>query len=446
MFKIIKNLKFLLYTLSFILFIFLPLNAVLSSEDTYPAEAPIVCVGEVIKTVCASGCDYTTIQEAVDASQPGWTIQVKNGIYTSGGQDTSVVNIIGKSGTKSKPICLQNFPGHNPIIDPTGDVVTQSPYQKGINIFNSKWWIIEGFEIRHGWEGIKIQPQSSGSSSNITIRNNYIHDNNFAGIAPHNATDIYIAHNEISSNGDDTNECLEYNPNKKNCHNIYIKYNPKVGTTIPERITIRGNFLYKGSGGAIHVYERGTNILIENNLIIVDGVWGIVSSIENSTIRNNTILIIDPLPIETGLTYYVLIDFRFGTSTRSNNKIVNNIFYTTTTSFNNKTVYMIGTPDKPEIDTWTVDYNLWYTPPNTKWIWKDKSKTDFNSEYKSTTGWDKNGPPIPSDPQFLDLSQHNYSIRSSSPAIDNGDPMSASKLDFTRKPRDSKPDIGAYEY
>jgi PKD repeat protein len=420
-------------------------NPSFSEPDSGVSDAPIVCVGEVIKTVCASGCDYTTIQAAVNAAQPGWTIQVKNGIYTSGGQDTSVVNIIGKSGTSSNPICLQNYPGHTPIIDPTGSVVTQSLNQKGINIYNSRWWIIEGFEIRHGWEGIKIQPPStdlSQVSSNITIRNNYVHDNNNVGINPHNATDIYIAYNEITSNGDDTDECTAGNQ----CHNLYIKTNPKY-PGIAQKTTIRGNFIQLSSGGAIHIYDRATDVLIENNLLIVDGKWGIVASMDNSIVRNNTIVLSNPpFPLVSNNEIdYVLIDFRYGASTRSNNKFFNNIIYTNGSNFNGKPVYMIATPDKPEIDTWTVDNNLWYAPENTRWIWKGTVKTDFNSQYKQTTGWDKNGPPIPSDPMFVDFGYH---IGTNSPARNEGDnsECALTDIDGDTRPQEYTCDIGADEF
>lgn len=400
-------------------------------------------MSEVIKTVCASGCDYTTIQEAVNASQPGWTIQVKNGIYTSGGKDISVVNISGKSGTSSKPICLQNFPGHNPIIDPTGNVVTQSPNQKGINIFNSKWWIIEGFEIRHGWEGIKIHPPTndlSQVSSNITIRNNYIHDNNDSGITPHNASDVYIANNAIVSNGEDIDECTFGHQ----CHNVYIKTNPSY-PGVAQNITISGNFIQLSRSGAIHVYDRATNVLIENNLIIVDGVWGIVASMDNSMVRNNTIVLSNPPLVSNNQNYYALMDFRWGVSSRNNNKIFNNIFYVNGSSFNSKPVYMIATPDLSAINTWIVDNNLWYAPSGTKWIWGDIVKTDFNSEYKPTTGWDKNGPPIPSDPLFVDFGYH---IGANSPARNTGDnsECALTDIDGDTRPLEYTCDIGADEF
>jgi hypothetical protein len=411
-------------------------------------SVPTVCSSTTIKTVCASGCDYTTIQAAVNAAQPGWTIQVKNGIYTSGGQDTSVVNIISKSGTSSNPICLQNYPGHNPVIDPTGGTVTQSANQKGINIYNSRWWIIEGFEIRHGWEGIKIQPPStdlSQVSSNITIRNNYIHDNNFAGITPHNATDIYIAYNKITSNGDDTNECTGAGGSQ--CHNLYIKTNPNY-PGIAQKTTIRGNFIQLSSGGAIHIYDRATDILIENNLIIVDGKWGIIAPMDNSVVRNNTIVLSNPPLINNGQNDYVLIDFRYGASTLSNNKIFNNIFYTNGSSFNSKTVFMIATPDNPNLSTWTVNYNLWYAPPNTRWIWKGTVRTDFNSQYKATTGWDANGPSIPTDPLFVNLSLGDFHIQSTSPARNAGTNLECPITDYDgqSRPQESICDIGMDEF
>ena len=90
--------------------------------------------------------DYTTIQAAMDNSEPGDTIQVKDGVYKEGVSIT-------KSGTSSQPITLMNYPGHSPVIDPGGgsypnECCPSSGFPPRVE-FRAEWVILEGFEIRY---------------------------------------------------------------------------------------------------------------------------------------------------------------------------------------------------------------------------------------------------------------------------------------------------------
>jgi hypothetical protein len=75
------------------------------------SDAPLKPANKRVIVVAKSGGNYTSIQAALNASQPGDTIQVKNGTYVEGVRFT-------RSGTELKPIALVNFPGHSPIINP----------------------------------------------------------------------------------------------------------------------------------------------------------------------------------------------------------------------------------------------------------------------------------------------------------------------------------------
>lgn len=54
--------------------------------------------------------------------------------------------------------------------------------------------------------------------------------------------------------------------------------------------------------------------------------------------------------------------------------------------------------------------------------------------------------PVYSDPLFLDATNDNYRLTSTSPAIDAGTPITGFALDHLLRPRLGTPDIGAYEY
>ena len=427
----------MIYISAFFLFLF-PLF-VLFPQATEKTKAPLNPANLRVIVVCPTNCDYSSIQSAVDLAEPGDTIQVRTGVYKESIWIT-------KSGTPDKPITLMAYPGDVPTIDPTGTGHggNASPDQKGINISNgAKWWIIDGFEIRGGFEGIKIQP---GGSSNITIRNNYIHDNSYDGIFVGNANDIYIANNEIHSIGIDPDECIVDGVHQPTyCHGIYIKDYDSTGIS---KITIRSNYIHTGAGTGIAIYPNGTDILVENNLVINYGRVLLLAGTSSSIVRNNTFVLANPPPLDpTRPQYRVLILGKYGNQPAVNNIIVNNIIHIEANSFHNYPVWVMQTPNDSAIDTWIVNNNLWYAPANTQWIWKDSLKTDFNSQYKSITGWDKNGPPIPSDPMFVDPKKGNYKLGSlSSPAVNNGSVSNYSEIDFDGKLRDEHPDIGAYEY
>ena len=112
-------------------------------------------------------CDYTTIRAAVDNSKPGDTIQVKDGVYNEGVSFRT-------SGTSTRPITLMNYPGHSPVIDPGGGAYPPD-YSHRVELW-AEWIIIEGFEIRYDWDGVKVfMPHN-------TIRGNWIHHNKYNGI------------------------------------------------------------------------------------------------------------------------------------------------------------------------------------------------------------------------------------------------------------------------
>src|SRR4051794_1655212 len=136
------------------------------------------------RTVCASGCDFTTIQAAVDAANPGDTVSVQPGTYV---EDV----LIGKS------LTLQGASSANTIISGAkgGDTATVRVSTTGV--------VVDGFGItREGnnmtdWNdptlnsvGLAVQGQTAavearnsrffGNRSGVDINNsngNSVHNN-----------------------------------------------------------------------------------------------------------------------------------------------------------------------------------------------------------------------------------------------------------------------------
>ena len=372
--------------------------------------------------------NYNSIQNAVNNAKPGDTIQVKNGVYVER------VNFT-KSGTSTQPIALVNYPGHRPVIDPgNGKYPTECCPASGTPRveFNAEWVILKGFEIRYGWDGVKVYKPHN------TIRDNWIHHNKYQGILIVSTSNVFVEGNTVENNGTDPGTCS--NPDwggvsPKHCHGIYMSDYLCTGMA---DITIRGNVLSNHGGRGIQWNGYGCNsqmknTLVENN-IIENNSWGIVlyHNVVNSTITNNTFVIEKyPATDDTSHTFVSIWE-------STDNVVANNIFYSTRSD-----VSPIQTHDA-NAGRNTVDYNLWKVNSNS-WKWRDGWRNDFNSSnYRSTTGWDTNS--LYTDPGFYSAASGVYHITSKSPARDRGQNSSCSTFDYDKEIRSDKCDIGMDEY
>lgn len=432
------------------------------AEDSGTADAPLNPAEQVVKTVCSRGCDYTTPQDAVDAANPGVTIQLKNGVYQTPAIGQPVIRL-NRSGTQALPNTIENFPGDRPILDCLGEGnaanVPHDAITNGITLMNTaEWWIIEGLEIRGCHYGIRVF-----GADHITIRNNKIHHNGEIGISTAFNHDLYVADNEIYHNG-----TLESDPlagchydKHKYCHGIYLGgKDTNDPDCITRAVTIRRNYIHDHSGYAMHLWSGNSclqiesDILVENNLM-VDNAQGFQFSkgYLGNTMRNNTIVLTNPPPIVESpyKHYYSLLQLGYATQSTPQNKIYNNIFYMDKTSYNAtgtpRPAYPLITRTADDNVANILDHNLWFVPDDSKWIWSNTSQNDFSQNYKSLSGWDKNGLHIATDPGFVDISIRDFRLMSNSPAVGAGDDNNCPPEDLEGKerPQYTHCDIGAYE-
>jgi parallel beta-helix repeat protein len=146
--------------------------------------------------VCASGCSYTTIQDAVNASSNGDTINVEAGTYnlTSRIDVTKAVSIIGDITTPS-----------NVVINAPVAGGTQHG-QNSVFMITSSDVSIQGFKIQGALRtgvaqnaGIYVDDPrlvANPGLSNITISNNELTNNGW-GIFVHNIKNSTISNNKI---------------------------------------------------------------------------------------------------------------------------------------------------------------------------------------------------------------------------------------------------------
>ncbi len=124
-------------------------------------------------TVGSIDCDYTSIQEAIDAAKPGDVIEVQSGTYFEN------LNV-----DKQLTLHGADIGGGIPVVDGRNGKTGIALLSDGINL--------ENFNVINSVTGIKI------SSSNNIVRDNTVHDNT-CGIYIE-SSDNYIANNYVYSN------------------------------------------------------------------------------------------------------------------------------------------------------------------------------------------------------------------------------------------------------
>ncbi|WP_296205332.1 right-handed parallel beta-helix repeat-containing protein [Psychrobacter sp. UBA3962] len=272
-----------------------------------------------------------TLQRAADLATAGTTVHIAAGSYKG-------PVYIKNSGTLAKPIIFQPMQAAKIIITGTPSEADEHLF----HIENQAYVIIRGLEFTNFWtNNEQITPTAiyvTGSSHNLLIENNYIHDlgtrvnndkGNAHGIAIYGTQpikDIQINNNRVENlslgrseavviNGDVTN--FEVNHNQVNNNNNigidiigfegtaktdndYARRGDIIGNTVTHN-SISGNPGYEGedpSAGGIYV-DGGKQVFIQNNTVANNDVGIEVASenfqkltedvwVESNTVTNST--------------------------------------------------------------------------------------------------------------------------------------------------------------
>jgi hypothetical protein len=128
-----------------------------------------------------------SMQKAAEVARAGDTVLVRGGVYRGH-------VFLRFSGEPDKPIVFRNAPGERPVVDGEGN--GRIELQSELGWRNPIGWIVvEGFEVRHGWDGIKFY-----NAHHIVLKGNFIHDNLNQGILG-NGHHVRIEGNVIAHNG-----------------------------------------------------------------------------------------------------------------------------------------------------------------------------------------------------------------------------------------------------
>ncbi|KAF5434952.1 CASH domain-dontaining protein [Candidatus Methanophagaceae archaeon] len=228
-----------------------------------------VCVGcasAATYTVCPSGCNYISIQAAINATDPGETIEVHSGTYYEH------VNV-------NKQLILKGVGtgSGKPVVDSGGNGSAITLSANGITF--------EGFTVTnsgnlYGDVGIKV------TSTNNTITGNTASNNGYS-ICLNDSCNNTITGNNASNNdygiylNDSCNNNISGNTVSNNCYGIYL--NDSCNNN-----TISGNIASNNNGDGIYLSSSSNNTITENNAgNNGDGICISSSSNNNRIIGNN---------------------------------------------------------------------------------------------------------------------------------------------------------------
>lgn len=353
-----------------------------------------------------------------------------------------------------------------------------TPTNQGSGIFifrdvshiNTQCLNIEGFGI-----GVYIN-KADTNTSDITLKNSYIHDNTVMGWL--GGTDnAIIEGNHFHNNG-------YLNANMFN-HNIYV-------SDTSDGMIVKGNKLTQSAvdsngqclGVSLNVHNAITNnILIENNLIeetnASAGCWGLmvdaVGSTEerhtNAVIRGNIVknvgnqaigvsscidcTIENNIIVQTNTPGSIGIASPNRPTSAPDADVTGTIVRNNTVYFGeqgNGVAYYVGEKGTNYIVTNNIAYNanpangdscFSFDLPSSAYDLVSNNLCYGTSFDSGTTGMDTNA--ITQNPLFVNA-PFNLNLQNNSPAIDAGYNTFASTYDINNTQRDLIPDIGAYEY
>ena len=397
---------------------------------------------------------YLTIQKAANLTNPGDTVFIMNGTYSTVISNNYIVNIT-RSGTANNPIVYINYEGHKPLID--------FNTWNGILITNgASYIVVDGITIRgnnrnitlsqalnqpsscanpsgtvspiYNGNGLSVGGKGIGLCHHIVLRNLEIYECGGSGLNAIESDYITIENNKIYNN------CW-YCKYAGSGISVFHSWNSD-NDTVSYKINIRKNILYGNrlfvpwkngavcqgitdGNGIIFDDNRNTQsssslvgtpykgkALIENNLSYKNGGRGIHSYYsDNATIRDNTTF--------QNCMSDEISEGEITVVNGTNASVYNNIMYARTGK---------------KVNTASNVTNF---------------KEDFNIIYNSS-GFDYlNTNDIMANPLFVDTANADFRLLPNSPAINAGGNASLSNTtDFlgVNRPQGYNFDIGAYEF
>lgn len=281
---------------------------------------PVIAQAAII-TVGPDGCNYTSIQAAINAASPGDTIEVQNSTYYENVNVTEQITLRGMNTGGGMPVVDASWNGSAITLSTDGIALegfkaTNSGYSlgdAGIKVCSDNNTIIGNDASNNNREGIFLRE----SSNNNTITGNTANYNTWRGIFLSKSNKCTISDNAANNNGgngiyltNSSNNIIEENNARNNefhgisignsSHNKIIgneaiqNYNCGIYLNGSDSYEIRDNKAeYNGAGGISVLYDRGVNS-INGNIASHNGISGIylfdshINTIEDNTAQYNS--------------------------------------------------------------------------------------------------------------------------------------------------------------
>jgi parallel beta-helix repeat protein len=404
---------------------------------------------------------WKTLAKAANAARAGQTVLVKAGLYYETLKPIA-------SGTAGNLVTFKAFPGDEckgafagTKTDCRVVIDGQNTRTNGINAYPRKFIRFEGFEIRnHTDDAVYLQGYYDSSCEGFEVVNNYVHHNKNDAISFRgNSRTTLVENNEITANSQTGISFGGGSGHTLRGNNIH--YNNKDG--------MRG-------GGDHHVIEYNNLYDQFHTDLHPDGMD--LGDLSDSILRHNTISDFTQLmyfhdydngggfinlqiygnvfytdrywTVNGGEAPAIFFDATFNNSPIQNVKIHSNTFVWT--GYNG--VIMYGGP----LSDVVICNNIFYDSGIDLDGRTAGVKSDYNLFYNSRKPAGEGPNSITSNPQFVNYVRHqswNVRLKSTSPAIDKGDPALLTVLGLTSvfedldgvtRPTGLRSDMGAYEF
>ncbi|HDS44799.1 MAG TPA: hypothetical protein ENN68_01665 [Methanomicrobia archaeon] len=243
-------------------------------------------------TVCSSGCDYTSIQAAIDAANSRDTIIVRDGIFTEN-IDVTVDNVTIRSENGSANCVVNALDQNDHVFEVIADYVNIRGFtvqnatgsvKAGIYLTNDHCTISEN-TASNNYEGFRL----AYSSSNNSLTDNTASNNTYGISLYSNCNNNYLTGNAVSNNDDGI--MLYYKCNNNNLTANTASNNTYYGITLSysSNNNLTGNTANSNYRYGITLSYSSNNNTLTGNTANSNNHTGIsLSSSSNNNLTGNT--------------------------------------------------------------------------------------------------------------------------------------------------------------
>lgn len=391
----------------------------------------------------SSSQPWLTIQYAVDHIAAGDTILVMPGSYAGARLESS--------GTSSAPKTLAVQTADTVTLNSLSPVARHSGVLE-IENYNAAvtYWVIDGFTIdgnTHAYRCFDSRSIDGQDNTNITARNLHVQHAVATGISSGHTNYALYEDNDTYSNNEHGTYCnnssdygIERNNLVRDNYGCGMHHNGDKslgGDGLMSYWVVEKNIVYgsgTGGGSALN-FDGMTDAKISNNLCYDNIAGGLSLYYTDSSSNSARNLFYNNTMVFQDATGRWVVNIPKGKIAPIGNKIKNNVLYTNNTSKGSVFIYTSG------VSGFESNYNAVVDR------FCVNGRTTITLAQWRTYGYDLNS--FLSDPAtlFVDPANHNFHLKSTSPAINAGTTLTEVVDDLEDYPRTAGSyDIGCYEY